>query len=180
MSVRLDIGDGLAVRPVRATDAEELYAVALANREHLRPWMPWAIDLRPATSEAFVRSALAQEARDDGFQGVVERRGTIVGVAGFHRVDQGNRATSVGYWIAARHQGRGVATRAVGALVGHAFDELGLHRVELAARHDNHRSRAVAERLGFRLEGVRRGGERHGEAFHDLAVYGLLASDPRL
>jgi ribosomal-protein-serine acetyltransferase len=70
-------------------------------------------------------------------------------------------------------------TAAVRALVAHAFDERELHRIEIAAAVGNARSRAIPERLGFRAEGVRRDGERHGERYLDLVVYALLETDPR-
>lgn len=44
-------------------------------------------------------------------------------------------------------------TRAVELAVGHAFHELGLHRVESNIQPGNHRSRTLVQRLGFRLEG---------------------------
>jgi ribosomal-protein-serine acetyltransferase len=68
-------------------------------------------------------------------------------------------------------------TAAVRALIGHAFGVWGLHRIEIAAAVENARSRAIPERLGFREEGVRRDGERHGERYLDLVVYSLLDSE---
>jgi ribosomal-protein-serine acetyltransferase len=67
-------------------------------------------------------------------------------------------------------------TRAVKALIDHAFGELGLHRVEIRAAAENRRSRAIPERLGFEQEGILREAERVGERYQDLVVYGLLAS----
>lgn len=177
--MRLALGEGLELRPVRAGDAEELHALAAANREHLRPWMPWAVDLRPAATQAFVEGAVGQAARDEGLQAVIVERGAIIGSAGHHRVDGRNRSTSVGYWLAATHQGRGIATAAVRALCAHAFETRDLHRVELHARPDNVRSRAVAERLGFTREGLRREAEHHDGRFYDLVLYALLATDAR-
>lgn len=175
--LRFELGDGAHLREVRADDVDELFAVTRANADHLRPWMPWAADLRRVNTEAYVTEALAQRDARNGAQFVFVVDGVIAGGAGFHHIDRRNAATSVGYWLAARHQGRGLATAAVRALVGHAFSAWDLHRVELAARPDNVRSRAVAERLGFTEEGVRRGGERFGDGYTDLVVYSLLASD---
>ena len=99
----------------------------------------------------------------------------MIGAAGFAGIDWVARATSVGYWLSEEHQGRGLMTRAVKALVDHAFGELELHRVEIQAAADNLRSRAIPERLGFQEEGTLREAERVGGRYHDLVVYGLLA-----
>ena len=55
-------------------------------------------------------------------------------------------------------RGTGIVTRACRRFFDFAFDDLGLHRMELCAAVGNTRSRSVAERLGMRQEGVLRGG----------------------
>lgn len=68
-------------------------------------------------------------------------------------------------------------TAAVRALVSYAFDEGGLHRAEIRMTPENSRSRALAERLGFRQEGVLRQAERFGDQHRDLVVYATLAPE---
>jgi ribosomal-protein-serine acetyltransferase len=93
-------------------------------------------------------------------------------------VDRDNAVGAIGYWLDLHHHGRGVMTAAVHALVRHGFDELQLHRVEIRTDVLNRSSRAVAERLGFRLEGVLRESYRiSDECYSDDAVYSMLASD---
>jgi ribosomal-protein-serine acetyltransferase len=59
--------------------------------------------------------------------------------------------------------------------IGHAFRELGLHRIWLTTAVEDRRSRAVAERLRLREEGVIRDGDRvAGDRYVDLVSYGLL------
>lgn len=175
-----DLGDGAALRSVRAGDVDAMYALSLANQEHLRPWMPWASAIERGATETYIAGALAQRERDDGDQFVMLADGEPAGSIGFHRIDRINLATTIGYWIAAEHEGRGIVTRSVRALVTHAFDVWGLHRVETAAQPGNARSRAVPERLGFTEEGVRRDGERFGDGYVDLVIYSMLAPDWRL
>ena len=103
--------------------------------------------------------------------------GEIAGTAGFHRIDRANASTSIGYWLASSHEGRGLMTAAVAALVAHAFGESRLHRVELRIAPDNRRSRALAARLGFREEGVLREAERFGDEHRDLIMHSLLARE---
>ena len=177
--MHFDLGDDLVLRSLRAEDASELYALIEANRDYLSPWMPWAAGQTLAGTEVFIRSAIRQERDHDGFQLVLVDRSEICGVAGFHRVDHENNTTSVGYWLAADRQGRGLMSRAVGALVSFAFDELGMHRIELRAAPANAPSRALAERLGFEEEGLLRDAERFGDEYRDLVLYALLVNDPR-
>jgi ribosomal-protein-serine acetyltransferase len=98
-------------------------------------------------------------------------------MVGTHGVDWANRKTSIGYWLAGKHQGRGVMTTAVRAYVDHAFGSWKLNRVTIEASVDNARSRAIPERLGFREEGVLREVERVGGRMLDHVVYSMLAAD---
>jgi ribosomal-protein-serine acetyltransferase len=179
--MRIDLPGGAALRAFEETDASELFALTERNRAQLEPWLPWVpFTTSAADSLDFIRAMRRQLEDDAGLQlALVAAGGAIAGVAGSHRFDWQNRATTIGYWLGGEHQGRGLMTAAVRALVDHGFGDRGLHRIELAAAVDNARSRAVAERLGFREEGVRRDGERHGDRFLDLVVYALLAPEWR-
>lgn len=174
---RLDPARAIDLRPVEQADAPELAALVAGNRDHLARWLPWAAGNTPERTAEFVRQSMRQRARDDGFQAALRVKGRIAGVVGFHAIDRQNLATTIGYWLAASYQGRGLMTSAVETLVGHAFDEWGLHRVELRAAPDNARSRAIAARLGFREEGHLREAERFGGEFRDLIVYSVLADE---
>jgi ribosomal-protein-serine acetyltransferase len=178
---RRDLPGGAHLRLLEEADAAELYVLTDRNRAHLEPWLPWVPMTRsPADTLEFIRATRRQEAADDGSQlGLVDGDGAIAGIVGFHRIDWPNRATTLGYWLSADRQGRGLMTGAVRALVDHAFEERGLHRVEISAAVGNARSRAIPERLGFREEGVRRDAERHGDRYLDLVVYALLETDRR-
>ena len=161
------------------SDAEELVRVVEANRGHLSPWMPW-VESTPNTPDVrldFIRGTRRQLAENDGLQTAIVESSEIVGVIGFHSVDWRNRSTSLGYWLAADRQGRGIMTEAVAALTTHAFDVWGLNRVEIRVATGNRRSAAVPERLGFAREGVLRQAERDRDAYRDLVVYAMLSRD---
>jgi ribosomal-protein-serine acetyltransferase len=165
------------LRLLEEADAQELYRLTDANRAYLARWMPWASGQTLEGTLEFIRLTIRQATSNDGFQAAVISEGAIIGIAGFHGVNWPHGSTTIGYWLAEEHQGRGLMTRAVRTLVGHAFGAWGLHRVEIRAATDNHRSRAIPERLGFRQEGVQREAERIGDRYYDLAVYGLLAHE---
>lgn len=175
--MRLEIDERLHLRPVEGRDAEPIYALVDAERERLAEWLPWAAQQTLAATRSFVAESRAQQERGEGFQAAIVRDEEIAGIAGYHRIDRLNRATTIGYWLASRHEGEGVMSAAVRALVGHAFEAWGLHRVVIEAAVANRRSRAVPERLGFREEGVLRESQLVGDRFHDAVVYSLLAAE---
>jgi ribosomal-protein-serine acetyltransferase len=173
-----ELPNGCRLRLFRESDAEELHRLIATNQTHLADWLPWA--QRPADVEErrqFIRAGLRQHRTNDGFQAAIVERGAIVGVIGFHHVDWQNRATSIGYWLAAGSQGRGTMTEAVHALLVHAFDIWELERVEIRVAVGNERSAAIPRRLGFSREGVLRHGERHADGYKDIVVYSLLRGE---
>jgi len=175
---RIDLPNGVHLRPLEEADAEPLFRLVQANRAYLAEWLPWAAgESGVETHLEFIRASEQQLADDNGFQSAILGGDEIVGVIGFHRVDWVNRATSIGYWIGAANQGRGIVTEAVRALTSYAFDVWKLNRVEIRAATGNGRSAAIPLRLGFVEEGVARQSERHGDSFKDLAVYSMLAAD---
>ena len=172
---RFALTDTVQLRPLETGDAEELHALVVANREHLAPWLPWAADQDLERTRAFIARSQADE-----LQLALVEDGRIIGAVGFSPIDRDNRSTDIGYWIDRAHQGRGLVTRAVRALLDHAFGALGLHRIEIEAAPGNPRSLAIPERLGFTREGVRRECERAGDGWLDSVVFGLLASEWRV
>lgn len=176
---RIPVDDGLELRLVTEGDAEEIFRATEANRAYLREWLPWVdATTRVEDARAFVARSLDQVRVSDGFQAKILDHGTFAGMIGYLYHDWKNLRTEIGYWLAADHQGRGIMTRAAGTLVGFAFENLGLNRVEIRAATDNRRSRAVPERLGFVQEGVLREAAWLNDHFIDLVIYAKLRNPP--
>lgn len=173
----IDLGDGLRITATDASHAQVAYDVVDAERERLREWLPWVDATVSVEVEAeFLRGVELVNAARAGLHGTIWLEGRFAGLVGL-RIAALRRSAEVGYWLGSGALGRGLMTRSVAALVDVAFGQLGLHRVELQAATGNLRSRAVAERLGMTLEGVRREAEELHHGFVDLAMYGLLAPD---
>ena len=174
-----DLGDGAELRILEARHAEEFLTFIAANRAYLGEYLGWAFDIQTAEdARAFIQRGLTRFA-EDGLPWVgVWQDGAMVGGLLFFPLDRRARATEIGYWLGENATGRGLMTRTARAMLGFAFEELDVNRIVLQAETGNKRSRAVAERLGFTLEGIRRQAwiDKDG-AFVDMASYSLLASD---
>lgn len=175
---QLSIRDDVSLQLMEERHAEAVYAVVDGDREHLRPWLPWVDQSTSAEyTRQFIRGALEQFSRNQGFSAALWIDGQVAGVIGFHNVNWLNKNVEMGYWLASRFEGRGIATDACCALINYAFDEWKLNRVEIRCATGNTRSAAVPTRLGFTLEGTLREAQFVNDKFYDLFVYGMLAKD---
>jgi ribosomal-protein-serine acetyltransferase len=172
---RLRIDEHVELRQPDFPDAPALFAAVDRDRDHLRAWLPWVDRTRaPEDVSGFLALSLRQYAENNGFQAAIVVDGALSGMIGFHGVNRAHRSTSIGYWLASGCQGRGIVTRACGALIKHAFLEWDVHRIEIRCATGNVRSRAIPERLGFTAEGTVREAEWLYDRWVDHAVYGLL------
>ena len=91
---------------------------------------------------------------DQVFAIVMRADGLHVGNCGLHDIHAVDRRAALGIVIGQKdQQNRGFGAETVRLLCGHAFDNLGLHKVWLSVYATNPRGLKVYERCGFRVEG---------------------------
>lgn len=164
--------------------AEAVLEYYLRNREHLEPWEP----TRPTAFysvpfwEAHLRHNFEDFRQGRSFRAVVTLQddpSRVVGAVNLSNIARGVfLSCHLGYSFDAQAGGKGLATEAVGRLVGHAFEGLGLHRVQAAYIPENHRSERLLERLGFEREGLARDYLFIGGRWRDHILTARLAPQP--
>jgi ribosomal-protein-serine acetyltransferase len=170
----LELGEGITLRPLEETDAEAMYQAVLRNRDHLDPWMRWSGRVQTVDD---ARAYIHRYVVSDGFHAGIWQNGQLIGGIAYLSVDHNSNKAEIGYWLSQTYVGKGLVTRACRAVITHLFSVEKLHRLEIQAVVDNVRSRAVAERLGFTLEGIKRESEWITDAYRDHALYSLLEQD---
>ena len=174
------VNDETELRLIDREHSKDLFSLFEINREHLRRWHPW-VDMM--NSVAVVEKSIAtwqqQYASKQGYHAGIWFKQQFCGMISYLNVDSSNRWTALFYWLDAAHQGKGIMTSCCRAMVDHGFDAWKLNRITIECATDNSRSRAIPERLGFKLEGVVRGIEWLHDHYVDHAMYGLLRSDYR-
>lgn len=150
----------LLLRPPRPGDGRALYAALAESLPRLREFLaslPWvAAEQTVESAELFCRTAHANfiARRDLPFFVFEKSSGDLLGATGLHRTVWTTPKTEVGYWGRSSRAGNGFISEAVNAVVGFAFEHINAARVELITDEANIRSRRVAERCGFTLEGI--------------------------
>jgi [ribosomal protein S5]-alanine N-acetyltransferase len=150
MSSILQTGRRVSIRPPAPEDAAELTALVRASRRFHAGWVSG-----PGTAEAFAAHLRRNEAADfESFLICRTEDGAIVGSANLSQIFMGPfQSAYMGYWAGAPYAAQGYMTEGVGLVLTHAFRVLKLHRVEANLQPTNAASRALVQRLGFRMEG---------------------------
>ena len=133
--------------------------------------------MRP--EEFFTLEAQTEVARNpEGLRFAILDEGELAGVIAVSNVVYGAfRSANIGYWVDAKRNGRGLATRAVAALAERAFGRLGLHRLEAGTLVGNVASQRVLEKNGFELIGLARNYLHIAGAWRDHLLFQRTAED---
>ena len=166
-------GDRLILRPFTPADVPAITAACQdADIARFIPLMP-----RPYTEEharGYVDATRSWDPRERLALAIVDPDSDdILGSIDVRLGEVG----SIGYWVAPSARGRGVATRALELLSRWAVQSQGVERLELTTDPDNAASQRVAEKAGFRREGVLRSHTRFGEVRRDSVMFSLLPAD---
>lgn len=146
--------ENLVLRAWRASDAPLLRDAIDSSLDHLRAWMPWAMNEPASLEDTFSRLAgyaAKFDAGEDFVYGIFNRDETsVLGGTGLHRrvVADG---LEIGYWIRADQVRRGFAVEAARALTEAGLAVPGVVRIQIHCDPANVVSRRIPERLGYRL-----------------------------
>ena len=171
-------GENVVLRSPRAADHEAWASLRQDSYRYLQPWEPtWPED--DLTRAAFKRRlsvyAREQEAGNAWPFFIFAGMGTLVGAITLSNVRRGvAESGTLGYWIGEPFAGFGYGTAAVRAMLGYAFNDLKLHRVEAACVPTNAASRRVLEKSGFVLEGQARAYLKINGAWADHLLFGCV------
>ena len=156
MSSSLRTGPRTRIRHPRREDEDEYCTLRRASSEFHRPWEPRpAAGVDPYSSTVF-REYLATASAENQERLLLCRLtdARILGAINFSQIIRGPlQGAFLGYWIGAEFARQGFMTEGLRLAAEHAFETLGLHRIEANIRPENTASIALVQRVGFRKEG---------------------------
>lgn len=164
--------------PTQVQHAQALALLVRQNREYLQTYLPAVAQLATTDdARAYLEAASLRTASGELLEWHVFSGTDLCGSVRIRDIDLSDRNARMGYYVGSRYQGQGIASAAVRAALVHGYEHMQLNRIELHCAAGNLPSIALAERLGFRHEGVLRQGELLNGVFVDLHVYGLLQAE---
>lgn len=170
------------LRLPRYADFEQWHRLRSQSRSFLQPWEPtWRADeltqrsfrTRVIRSEQECHSGLAVP-----FFVFSQPDGELLGGLTIGLIRRGAaQSCMIGYWMGAKHAGKGHMFAALGLAIPYIFKGLELHRIEAACIPDNDKSIRLLERAGFQREGLLRQYLKINGQWRDHALYSKLADD---
>ncbi len=155
------LGRRLVLRPLVVDDYPLWREVRTVNEEWLTKWEPQRVAGQPdvvQSRQAFSsRCAARQRERQlgTGYGFGVFVDGALAGEMNVSSIQRGPFQNAyVGYWIDQRLAGQEYTPEALVVAMRFSFEELRLHRLQIAIIPRNRPSRRVVEKLGIRLEGM--------------------------
>lgn len=175
-------GPRIVLRRHRADDDADLYAALEASRERLAPWLSFPDRL--VSIEAMRDYLIQREAKwllreILGYAIWHGETQAYLGGVDLHSISWERRFFALGYWLRDGAEGQGYMNEAVRLVTDYAFTALNANKVALRCDARNTRSAAVAEALGFVLEGRLRGEQLAKDGtLADELQYARIRDDP--
>lgn len=172
------IDDDISLILMQPAIAEQMFAIVSAEQDYLNEWLPWPksqTDIKIVTKT--FTDMLLSFAEKKSLTCAIIYKGDLCGVAGFNSLDMLLKKGVIGYWLSQKFQGNGIMTRVVKYYIRHAFEDMGLEKIETAHAIGNISSQKVIEKVGFIKEGIVKNAENlHGKIV-DHIIYGMMKSD---
>lgn len=167
----------LLLRRVVPADAEAIYRLR-SDPQNMK-FVPRPLAASVDDAQDHIRAISEKVETGTGINWAMQfpERSALVGIIGLFRIEPENYRAEIGYMLLPEHQGKGLATEAVGAAVDYGFRQLGLHSIGAIIDPGNIASARVLEKSRFRKEAYFRENGYFQGRFLDTIVYGRLETD---
>ncbi len=171
--------DHYTIRLIGPDDLEGYFNLVNNNRNRLEDFFAGTVKYTAnLESTRDYLAKIVEQQRDRthySFVVVDDLTSTIIGSAQVKNIDWSIPKAEIGYYVDRAYEGRGIVSRATGMVIDFSLNELKMSKLLIRAHQANIASRKVAEKNGFRLEGIitRDYKTTRGEVV-DLMYYGLV------
>ena len=172
----------LRLRPYHENHTEVFYKLIQDNKTRLAPAFPSRVMVTKHPEEAL---RLIKRFKVDWLLGQVyafgiwqQPQNVYIGDISLKNFDYSVPKAEVGYYLDARAEGQGLAIEALEGIIKFAFKTLEVNKLFIRCSLENARSYSLAERCGFRREGLMRQDFRDSnQKLIDIYYYGLTRPD---
>ncbi len=100
----------------------------------------------------------------------------FLGACGFYNISKQHKKAEIEFWLMPDYWHQGVMTEALPNIIGYAFEELGIHRIETFIEVGNQFSKELLLKIGFKHEGTMQDCKvKHGKLI-SIDIFAIIKS----
>jgi ribosomal-protein-alanine N-acetyltransferase len=164
----------LLLRDLRPTDLDDLYEYA--SDPEIDRYTPWdrykSLDEAREDLQSYIARYEQGQFRAWGIEHRADKK--LIGITNFGFISKEDRRAEMGYTIARKYWGQGLATEAAQALIKYGFEKLDLARIEAVVLPENKASSKVLLKVGMQFEGLLRSYQVWKDKPSDLEMYAIV------
>lgn len=171
-------GSKVLLRTIREADLDVLFEL-MSNVNNRGEYFPIYLRSEPLTRKEFHETGFWTD--EKGWLLICDLENKIVGLIDFFKEPSYFNGLELGYILYDQDsRNKGYVSEAVSLLVKFLFSTKMINRIQLLILPANIASKKVAEKCGFKFEGVARGAFFHDGTNRDVEVYSLLRDEAAL
>lgn len=168
--------DRLVLRPLKVTDAEDIYEYAKnPNVSKYTLWEPHQslIDAKEYVKDYAFKyySNKTPEPLGISFKNDPDK---IIGTVGCFWVSKNAKTMELAYAITEDHWGKGITAEASQAIIDYCFKNYSVKRLQCRCKSENKASARVMEKLGMKYEGTLKAAVFHRDKHWDMLYYSIV------
>lgn len=167
-------GPPINLKSISQDDAPRLHEMITREKDRLSEFLHWPRYISSLDDTIRFCAASENSFGNSNAIYIAEFNGELAGVISFNNLDLANGIGDIGYWLAGNYEKKGIVSNAVEALIGAYAGNRQIRRFVIKCASRNGRSRAVAERLGFKFEGTLEQAEKIGNEYLDQRIYAKI------
>lgn len=174
--------DNYTLSPITLDDTNIFFELIENNRERISTYFPGIVGFTKTLEETKAhieeRIAGAESGKYMIYLITDTSNNKIAGVVQMKDIDFNARKREFGIFIDEAYLKQGIATKSILASIDYCFNNLKLNKVFVRIAEENTASRGVAEKCGFKVEGILRQDFMTSDGkLIDLYYYGLLKEE---
>ena len=170
--------DEITIKMLEMRQSEEMYDFITRNREFFIEWIPFVSKIHSLSDiEVLIKNNLERYVQGIGLYYTLWDREKIIGYFLAREIDNEAKWAEIGYAIDESYAGRGLIKRSCLKLIDYLFNALDMDKIVICCAEENEKSKALAEKLGFTLEGNLRNHFVVNGTVRNMLHYGLLKEE---
>jgi ribosomal-protein-serine acetyltransferase len=174
--------DNYVIRPITLEDAADFFQLVENNRQRISTYFPGIVTKTNTLEETITHIAERIEGADKGkymIYLIIEiPTNKMIGVVQLKDIDTNAKKREFGFFVDSNYERKGIATKSILTASNFCFNTLNLNKVFMRIAEENTASRRVAEKCGFKIEGVMRNDFMTNDGkLINLFYYGLLKEE---